>query len=130
MDQHESPLPGGDAALDRERDDAAPAPPDPTALHPVGPRPEVDDRRRRRGGDKRHIGFGDGVERAYCTALQYRPPDAFPVVHRNDAATLRIRLVDRRPGAILLCDGQHGGAHVWPGGETVETRPGGEATED
>jgi hypothetical protein len=128
--QHELPPPDGDATLDRPRAETELVTGAPSTSPTAGPRPEADERRRRRGGDKRHVGFGDGFERAYCIALQHPPPEAFPVVHRNDVATLRIRLVDRRPDAILLCDGQHVGPHSWPGGEAVDPGRSGDVGEN
>jgi hypothetical protein len=49
----------------------------------------------------------------------YRSPTGV-INHRPGIATMVHVTVARRPDAILQCDLQHGGPHVWPGGETVE----------
>jgi len=76
---------------------------------------------RRRGERRAFAGFGDEVERAYCTAFYHVPPPGFPVQHRTEMTTLRPTVVARREGAILLCDGAHEGGHWWPDGEPVPT---------
>lgn len=75
---------------------------------------------RRRRGDRRQAGFGDDIERAFCASHLAVPATGFPVQHRTDVATLRPVVVDRRPGAILLCDGAHPGDHFWPTGDAVD----------
>jgi hypothetical protein len=47
-------------------------------------------------------------------------PQTFPVLHRQGVTTLKVALVARRPAAILLCDGDHPGHHVWPDGTPVD----------
>ena len=88
------------------------------------PRPQrrggPDDGRRRRGGDRHSAGFGDEIERAFCLSFVHTPPPDFPVQHRTGIATLRPLVVGRRPGALLLCDSSHPGAHRWPDGEEAE----------
>jgi hypothetical protein len=86
-----------------------------------GPRPDEPKRRRPTAAERRYAGFGDGVERASCVARSHRIPSAFPVQRRLGVATLAVRIVARRPGAALLCDGAHSGPHRWPdGGEPAE----------
>jgi hypothetical protein len=46
-------------------------------------------------------------------------PAAFPVATHPGAATLPIRQVAARPGALLLCDDGHAGPHLWADGEPV-----------
>ena len=77
-----------------------------------------DDSRRRRG-ERRPAGFGDGIERAFCAALRHVPPPGFPVQHRTGVATLRRVVVARRADAVLYCDGEHPGPHWWPDGDEV-----------
>jgi hypothetical protein len=82
-----------------------------------------EDRRRRKlqGSDKRAMsGFGDGIERAFCTSLRRRLPPAFPVQHRTGLAVILPAVVARRSHSILLCDCEHDGPHSWPDGETVD----------
>ena len=74
---------------------------------------------RRRGERRAYAGFGDEVERAYCAAFYHVPPPGFPVQHRTGMTTLRAAVVDRREGAVLLCDGAHAGDHRWPDGEAA-----------
>ena len=80
-----------------------------------------DERRRRRPPSGE--GFGDVVERAFCAAATPRLPETFPVQARDDLATLRPEIVDRREGALLFCDGQHAGPHLWPDGDPVGPTP-------
>lgn len=68
------------------------------------------------------MGFGDGIERAFCLALGHVPPPAFPVQHRTGVAALRPAVVARRANAILLCDCEHEGPHSWPDGEVAGDR--------
>ncbi|HEU5431941.1 MAG TPA: hypothetical protein VFU81_09765, partial [Thermomicrobiales bacterium] len=51
------------------------------------------------------------------TARSQRSPEGFPVQRRLGVATLTVRIVARRPGAVLLCDGAHPGPHRWPDGD-------------
>ena len=85
------------------------------AAPPSSPLSSGDTRRRR--GEKRQAGFGDDLDRAFCTAYQHEPPRGFPVQHRTGVATRRSLVVARRPTALLLCDGAHTGFHYWPNGE-------------
>ena len=71
----------------------------------------------RRGRERRPPGFNDGLDHAVCLARGHVPPPDFPVQHRTGVATLRRRVVARRPDALLLCDGEHQGPHRWPDGE-------------
>jgi len=68
------------------------------------------------------MGFGDGVERAFCLSMCHVPPPAFPVQHRTGVAALAPTVVARRPDAILLCDCEHEGPHSWPDGEITGDR--------
>lgn len=88
-----------------------------------GPQHENRDNRKRRkdGGERRPaMAFGDGIERAVCTAYRRWEPDGFPIQHRTGLATRRISEVDRRAEATLFCDGAHPGPHIWPDGELVD----------
>ncbi len=57
------------------------------------------------------------MERATCLSYHHQMPDVWPVHSRSNLATLRVTEVDRRPEAILFCDGAHDGPHIWPDGE-------------
>ena len=81
------------------------------------PRPDEPKRRRPTAAERRFAGFGDEIERAWCAARGHRLPDGFPVQRRQGVATLAVRPVARRDGAILLCDGAHAGPHRWPDGD-------------
>jgi hypothetical protein len=81
-----------------------------------------DERRRKRGGGgerRSSSGYGDGVERATCIFYRHTFPPEFPVYHRPGLATSRPTEVDRRPGAVLLCDQNHDGECLWPDGDSV-----------
>lgn len=79
-------------------------------------------RRRRKDGDRRGVyGFGDTIERCTCLSYHHSLPEIWPVHSRSNLATLRKVEVDRRPDAILFCDGAHAGPHLWPDGEIVGT---------
>lgn len=65
--------------------------------------------------------FRDGMEVAGCARLEKALPATFPVVHRPDAATLRMVAVARREGSVLLCDNSHDGDHLWPTGDLAGT---------
>ncbi len=98
---------------------------------PGGPPEQRDGRegrkRRKDGSDRRGLyGFGDAIERATCTSYYHATPDIWPVQSHAGTATLRAVEVDRRPAAILYCDGAHAGSHIWPDDEIVlppEDRP-------
>jgi hypothetical protein len=84
-----------------------------------GSRPPQE-QRRRRNTEQRYAGWGDEVERAYCTEAAHELPSAFPVAVHGGAATIPRTIVARREGAVLLCTYSHCGPHVWPDGEIVE----------
>lgn len=91
---------------------------------PAGNQQEAREGRRRRkeGGDRRGVyGFGDDIERCTCLSHHHALPEEWPVHSRSNLATLRMIEVDRRPSAILFCDGAHTGPHLWPDGEIVGT---------
>ena len=81
-----------------------------------GPEPR---RRKMSATERRFAGFGDDTDRACCAAYAKTVPPDFPVHLRTGAATLRMRVVARRPGAVLFCDGAHPGPHLWPLGVPV-----------
>ena len=81
------------------------------------------DSRRRRGGDQRYAGWGDGIERAYCSRAVHFLPATFPVESHTGAATFARAIVARRPDMLLLCPFTHHGPHAWPNGEIVEDDP-------
>ncbi len=96
-------------------------PPSKRSGNPVASGEAREGRKRRRDGNDRRgrYGFGDAIERATCTSLAYEMPNVWPVQNRPGVATLRAVEVDRRPEAILYCDGAHIGPHFWPDGEIV-----------
>ncbi|MGI9254998.1 MAG: hypothetical protein ACR2J8_14745, partial [Thermomicrobiales bacterium] len=67
----------------------------------------VDDGRRRKS-TSRYTGWGDGVDRVWCTARHHHPAQFFPV-HSRIAATRPVVVVDQRDGEVLHCDGEHWG---------------------
>ena len=69
--------------------------------------------------DRAMVGYGDGIERAYCLGVQSHPPRSFPVQHRSGLAVLARVTVATTESAILLCDGQHDGPHIWPNGDVA-----------
>jgi hypothetical protein len=69
--------------------------------------------------DRAIAGYGDGIERSMCIGVPSRPPRAFPVQHRTGLAVKSPVQVDRTDTAVLLCDGQHEGPHIWPNGDVV-----------
>lgn len=75
--------------------------------------------RRRRHNEQRYAGFGDGIERAFCTRAERIMPAEFPVTSHAGTATIPRVVVARREGAVLLCTYSHCGEHVWPDGEPV-----------
>jgi hypothetical protein len=96
-------------------DDSGPRPGDRGQDRPPG----GGERRRKRGGSgerRSDTGFADGIERALCVACHHVLPETFPVQGRSGAAVIRPFVVARRPDAVLLCDGEHPGAHMWPDG--------------
>jgi hypothetical protein len=78
------------------------------------------DSRRRRGNDQRHAGWGDGLQRAFCSRAEHSLPTTFPVESRAGAATIAGAVVAHRPDILLLCPFSHHGPHAWPDGEVVE----------
>jgi hypothetical protein len=79
-------------------------------------------RRRRKDGERRGLyGFGDSIQRCTCLSYHHEMPEAWPVHSRSNLATLRMIEVDRRPDAVLFCDGAHAGPHLWPDGEIAAT---------
>lgn len=77
----------------------------------------TDQPRRRRGADGRsQSGFGDPLDRYYCLRFATEIAPDFPIQHRSNTASLRVREVDRRSNALLLCDAAHHGEHQWPDG--------------
>lgn len=98
---------------------------------PSGPRPQLssrgpqpgrssDDGRRKKGSlAQRYAGWGDPVDRQWCTAATHVPPQGFPPASPQRAATVVPVAVARRPGAVLVCDGLHAGPCVWADFEIV-----------
>jgi hypothetical protein len=78
------------------------------------------DTRRKRGNEQRYAGWGDGIERTYCTRAAQLLPETFPVAAHVGAATIPATVVARRPDGLLLCTFSHHGPHVWPDGELVD----------
>ena len=78
------------------------------------------DSRRRRSNDQRYAGWGDTIERAYCSRAAYCLPSTFPVESHAGAATIAAAMVARRSDVILLCTFSHHGPHAWPDGELVD----------
>ena len=78
------------------------------------------DSRRRHGNDQRYTGWGDGVERAFCSCAARFLPTTFPVESHAGAATIAPGVVARRPNVLLLCTFSHHGPHAWPDGELVD----------
>ena len=79
----------------------------------------ADEGRRKRSAERRFVGWGDDVERAYCAQVTHHFPLTFPVESHAGASTIAPAIVARRPGAILLCIFDHSGPHVWPDGEVA-----------
>ena len=74
---------------------------------------------RRKRGDQRYAGWGDGVERALCTESLRFIPSGIPVESHHGAATIAPVIVARREQAVLFCTFAHCGPHQWPDGEVV-----------
>ena len=51
--------------------------------------------------------------------MNYTPPPTNIIVARTGVAVMEPVIVDRRETAVLQCDLQHAGPHVWPDGEVV-----------
>lgn len=103
------------------------ADPPATDRQPAAPARGPEPRRRKMSAtERRYAGFGDETDRACCAAYAKTVPPDFPVHLRAGVATLRMRVVARREGTILFCDGAHPGPHLWPLGVPVtddETEP-------
>jgi hypothetical protein len=80
---------------------------------PGNPRAQESGASSRRKSSNRYAGWGDGIDRVWCTARLQEPAQGFPV-HSRIAATRPVVVVDRREGEVLLCDGEHWGDHRWP----------------
>jgi hypothetical protein len=80
---------------------------------------------RPRGERSSMAGFGDGIERAVCSAVFHRLPSVFPASQRPGATTIKLVAVATTGSALLLCDGRHEGPHVWPNGDVVDEASGG-----
>jgi hypothetical protein len=65
-------------------------------------------------------GFGDGVERAFCSAVASRPPRGYPVQHRTGVTVKMPIIVAEGESSLLFCDCEHTGPHIWPNGDIVE----------
>lgn len=79
---------------------------------------------RARGEKSVMSGFGDGLDRAVCSAVVHQLPSVFPANHRSGLASGRLLTVARKADALLLCDGRHDGPHVWPNGDLVNEASG------
>ena len=80
---------------------------------------QANDTSRKRPPPPRYVGWGDGIERAYCLRAGHLVATTFPVATHPGAATIPATVVARRPDALLYCTFDHLGAHVWPDGEVV-----------
>ena len=89
----------------------------------------ANDTRRKRPGEGRYAGWGDGIERALCANTVHILPLTFPVESHTGTATIPMSVVDRRPGVHLLCNFSHCGAHAWPDGDLVEAGLNGDGAE-
>ena len=58
-------------------------------------------------------------DRQICAWAYYEAPEQTPHVYRHQQAGARLSVVDRTGQAVLLCNGLHEGACVWPGGEGI-----------
>jgi len=97
-----------------------------------GPRGEdsVDERRRSRPIDRTGSnGFRDGLDHSACIARGYTPPPTGIIVARTGVAVMTAATVARRGDALLQCDRQHAGPHVWPDGEAVSVEQAGAGME-
>lgn len=52
-----------------------------------------------------------------CVRMAVVVPTTWPVASRRHVAVARLRIVDRRDDAVLMCDGLHDGPHFWPDDE-------------
>lgn len=114
--RNEEPRPSDRASPSRQRGELSRAP----SGTPGRP---AQDTRRKRGNDQRYVGWGDGIERAYCARAEQFLPESFPVASHAGAATIAATIVARHPDRILLCTFSHYGPHVWPDGEIVGDEP-------
>ena len=70
------------------------------------------------GGSRRGVyRFDDQLEHAICLMVTHQSPKGFPVIGRNDIATMPPVEVARNGSSVLLCDRQHDGPHLWPNGD-------------
>ena len=81
------------------------------------------DTRRKRSNEQRYAGWGDEIDRAYCSRAAQSLPETFPVASHGGVATIPATIVARRPDAVLLCTFSHHGPHAWPNGELVDDGP-------
>jgi hypothetical protein len=84
----------------------------------------VDERRARPRSSERTgaNGFRDGLDHASCVAMTFTPSPTGIVFARTGVATMVAGIVARRDDAVLHCDRQHSGPHVWPDGQVVESK--------
>ena len=96
---------------------------DPSNVPGGSPGRPPQDTRRKRGGEQRYAGWGDGIERMYCARAEQFLPETFPVASHAGGATIPATIVARRPDGLLLCTFSHQGPHLWPDGELVDDKP-------
>jgi len=81
-------------------------------------------RRSGSGGPRKNIyRFDDQLEHDICQLVTHRAPRGFPVFGRTELATMPPVEVARTETRILLCDGLHQGAHLWPNGDETIDEP-------
>jgi hypothetical protein len=82
----------------------------------------VDERRSRPRSSERTgaNGFRDGLDHSSCIAMTFTPSPTGVIYGRTGVATMVAGVVARRDAAVLHCDRQHAGPHVWPDGQVVE----------
>lgn len=83
------------------------------------PRPATEGKRKR-PAESRLTGWGDGINREFCTRAEHVLPATFPVASHGGSATIAATVVARRTNTILLCTFSHCGPHVWPDGNVVD----------
>jgi hypothetical protein len=96
---------------------------EPSNIPGDSPRRLPQDHRRKRANEERYAGWGDGIDRAYCTRAQHALPEIFPVASHSGAATIPATIVARRLDGFLVCTFSHHGPHLWPDGEVVDDGP-------
>ena len=97
--------------------------PEPNSGPRSSPGRSPQDHRRRRASEQRYAGWGDGIDRVWCTRARKVFPETFPVASHSGAATIPAAIVARRPDHFLLCTFSHHGPHLWPDGELVDGDP-------